>query len=193
MSRIGCNYSRLGWSNANPAVAGSTMASPAQSRLPTTCIVWLCCALPFLKKSNSNQAGRQTWISIGKRSSTLPHLPGSIQMAASCMQMCLVHDLAEGLAGDITPRDGISKLDKHVLEQVRAMFPSFPKQLTEDGRLQSAQPLPHSQYVVSKTSSRSGPSTKIPRPLVRSIALSSSLGLTRLLLLLRGPGSKGPG
>ncbi|ORY71455.1 HD domain-containing protein [Pseudomassariella vexata] len=29
-----------------------------------------------------------------------------------CMRMCLIHDLAESLVGDITPRDGVSKPEK---------------------------------------------------------------------------------
>ena len=34
------------------------------------------------------------------------------------MRICLVHDLAESIAGDITPYDGISKEDKKQLELV---------------------------------------------------------------------------
>lgn len=33
-----------------------------------------------------------------------------------CMEMALVHDLAESLVGDITPYCGVSKKDKEVLE-----------------------------------------------------------------------------
>ena len=33
-----------------------------------------------------------------------------------CMMMALVHDLAEALAGDITPHDNVSATDKHALE-----------------------------------------------------------------------------
>lgn len=33
-----------------------------------------------------------------------------------CMEMALVHDLAESLVGDITPYCGVSKKDKEILE-----------------------------------------------------------------------------
>ena len=35
------------------------------------------------------------------------------------IKIALVHDLAEALVGDITPHDGISKEEKHKLEEVR--------------------------------------------------------------------------
>lgn len=38
---------------------------------------------------------------------------------AKCVQMAVVHDLAEALVGDITPHDGISKAQKQKLEEVR--------------------------------------------------------------------------
>ncbi|KAJ2787242.1 hypothetical protein H4R21_007122, partial [Coemansia helicoidea] len=34
-----------------------------------------------------------------------------------CVKMSIVHDLAESLAGDITPFDGVTKEQKRVLEQ----------------------------------------------------------------------------
>jgi len=34
------------------------------------------------------------------------------------MKICLVHDLAESIVGDITPRDGISDSTKRTLEEV---------------------------------------------------------------------------
>lgn len=34
------------------------------------------------------------------------------------MKICLVHDLAEAVVGDITPLDGVSKEDKRKLEEV---------------------------------------------------------------------------
>ncbi|CAN0273663.1 unnamed protein product, partial [Phaeothamnion confervicola] len=37
---------------------------------------------------------------------------------ARCVQMAVVHDLAEALAGDITPHDGVSDADKRKLEEV---------------------------------------------------------------------------
>lgn len=40
---------------------------------------------------------------------------------AKCVQMAVVHDLAEALVGDITPHDGISKAEKAKLEEVRAI------------------------------------------------------------------------
>ena len=33
-----------------------------------------------------------------------------------CMKMCIVHDLAEAIAGDITPHAGVSKEEKFKLE-----------------------------------------------------------------------------
>ncbi|KCV68914.1 hypothetical protein H696_04335 [Fonticula alba] len=33
-----------------------------------------------------------------------------------CIRMALVHDIAESIAGDITPHDGVSNEDKHQLE-----------------------------------------------------------------------------
>lgn len=36
--------------------------------------------------------------------------------ANRCVKMALVHDLAEGTVGDITPYDGVSKEDKHAKE-----------------------------------------------------------------------------
>lgn len=35
-----------------------------------------------------------------------------------CVQMAVVHDLAEAIVGDITPHDGISKEQKQKLEEV---------------------------------------------------------------------------
>lgn len=34
------------------------------------------------------------------------------------MKICMVHDLAEAIVGDITPYDGVSKEDKRKLEEV---------------------------------------------------------------------------
>jgi putative hydrolase of HD superfamily len=34
-----------------------------------------------------------------------------------CMKLCLVHDMSESLVGDITPYQGISKEEKHLLEK----------------------------------------------------------------------------
>ena len=35
-----------------------------------------------------------------------------------CLRMCLAHDLAESIVGDITPSDGISKEEKFKKEKV---------------------------------------------------------------------------
>lgn len=35
------------------------------------------------------------------------------------LKICLVHDLAEAVVGDITPYDGVSKEDKKKMELVR--------------------------------------------------------------------------
>eukprot|EP00730_Choanoeca_flexa_P001603 TRINITY_DN10704_c0_g1_i5.p1 TRINITY_DN10704_c0_g1~~TRINITY_DN10704_c0_g1_i5.p1 ORF type:complete len:199 (+),score=29.90 TRINITY_DN10704_c0_g1_i5:112-708(+) len=56
------------------------------------------------------------------------NLPDQVEMIATpgelvpinldrCVRMCLVHDLAEGLTGDLTPRDNVTKTDKQKLEQ----------------------------------------------------------------------------
>ena len=37
-------------------------------------------------------------------------------------KICMVHDLAESLVGDITPYDGVSKEDKRKLEEVLYEF-----------------------------------------------------------------------
>ena len=34
------------------------------------------------------------------------------------MKICMVHDLAESVVGDITPYDGVTKEEKRVLEEV---------------------------------------------------------------------------
>ena len=34
------------------------------------------------------------------------------------MKICMVHDLAEAIVGDITPHDGVSKEEKRKLEEV---------------------------------------------------------------------------
>ena len=34
------------------------------------------------------------------------------------MKICMVHDLAEAIVGDITPYDGVSKAEKRRLEEV---------------------------------------------------------------------------
>lgn len=59
-----------------------------------------------------------------------------------CMEMCLVHDLAEAIVGDITPECGVSVKDKHrmereAMEQISASLGSTPeackiKQLCEE-------------------------------------------------------------
>jgi hypothetical protein len=38
------------------------------------------------------------------------------------MKICLVHDLAESIVGDITPHCGVSKEEKRVLEEVSFCF-----------------------------------------------------------------------
>lgn len=44
-----------------------------------------------------------------------PSLTARLDMN-KCMRMCLVHDVAEALVGDITPVDGVSKPEKHKRE-----------------------------------------------------------------------------
>ena len=39
-------------------------------------------------------------------------LPENMVDIGKCVQLCLVHDLAEALVGDLTPLDGVSKEDK---------------------------------------------------------------------------------
>jgi putative hydrolase of HD superfamily len=38
------------------------------------------------------------------------------------MKICMVHDLAEAIVGDITPYDGVSKEEKRRLEEVIIYF-----------------------------------------------------------------------
>lgn len=42
-----------------------------------------------------------------------------------CVQMALVHDLAEAIVGDLTPDDPIDVVTKHRLEAVRVSFLKF--------------------------------------------------------------------
>lgn len=51
---------------------------------------------------------------------------------AKCVQLAVVHDLAEALVGDITPHDGISKADKQKLEE-DAMHTLTQKKLDPNG------------------------------------------------------------
>jgi putative hydrolases of HD superfamily len=44
-----------------------------------------------------------------------PSLASRLDMA-KCMRMCLIHDMAESLVGDITPFDGVSKPEKAARE-----------------------------------------------------------------------------
>ena len=44
---------------------------------------------------------------------------------ARCLRMCLAHDLAESIVGDITPSDGISKEEKFAKEKVRKAIAFF--------------------------------------------------------------------
>lgn len=46
-----------------------------------------------------------------------------------CMMMAIVHDLAEALAGDITPHDNVSDADKHTLESnaLEKMLSTLPQ------------------------------------------------------------------
>lgn len=41
------------------------------------------------------------------------------------IKICLVHDLAESIVGDITPHCGVSKEEKKRLEEVRTILPFF--------------------------------------------------------------------
>lgn len=41
-------------------------------------------------------------------------------MINGLLSVCLMHDLAESVVGDITPHDGVSKEEKRVLEEVTA-------------------------------------------------------------------------
>ena len=38
------------------------------------------------------------------------------------IKICLVHDIAESIVGDITPYDGVTKEEKRILEEVRILF-----------------------------------------------------------------------
>jgi len=37
------------------------------------------------------------------------------------LKICMVHDLAESIVGDITPYDGVTKEEKRILEEVIAL------------------------------------------------------------------------
>jgi 5'-deoxynucleotidase YfbR-like HD superfamily hydrolase len=37
------------------------------------------------------------------------------------LKICMVHDLAESVVGDITPHDGVSKEEKRRLEEVKPL------------------------------------------------------------------------
>ncbi|KAK6168245.1 hypothetical protein SNE40_022111 [Patella caerulea] len=39
-----------------------------------------------------------------------------------CIKMCLVHDMAECIVGDITPFDGVAKQDKHKREETAVKY-----------------------------------------------------------------------
>ena len=39
-----------------------------------------------------------------------------------CIQMCLIHDLAECIVGDLTPMDKVSKAEKAAREKVNFLF-----------------------------------------------------------------------
>lgn len=47
----------------------------------------------------------------------VPSTPERPLDIARCVQMCLVHDLAEAYVGDITPVEGVPASVKHELEQ----------------------------------------------------------------------------
>lgn len=50
-----------------------------------------------------------------------PSLAGRLDMA-KCMKMCLVHDMAESIVGDITPVDGVDKPEKSRREALTMDF-----------------------------------------------------------------------
>jgi len=41
------------------------------------------------------------------------------QVCFRCIEMCLIHDLAESIVGDLTPSDNVSKEDKTKSENVK--------------------------------------------------------------------------
>jgi putative hydrolases of HD superfamily len=47
------------------------------------------------------------------------------------MKVCMVHDLAEAIIGDITPHDGVSLEDKHAMEEVSFQFAAVERTLTD--------------------------------------------------------------
>ena len=50
-----------------------------------------------------------------------------------CVQMALVHDIAEALVGDLTPHDGVAKTEKHRLESaaLETMISTLPDDSTK--------------------------------------------------------------
>ena len=64
---------------------------------------------------------------------------------AKVIEMCVIHDLAEVIIGDITPYDGVSKEDKHrleleafaslrVIDTTRELFEEYEAQVTKEAR-----------------------------------------------------------
>ena len=68
-----------------------------------------------------------------------------------CVKMCLVHDMAESIVGDITPYDGVSKEEKHKKEseaidylcgmvdekvgkEIKDLFMEYERQETEEAK-----------------------------------------------------------
>ena len=55
------------------------------------------------------------------RMAVLGLLAGDALDKNRCVKMCLVHDLAESIVGDITPHDNVSKEEKHRRELVSSV------------------------------------------------------------------------
>ncbi|EDQ86392.1 uncharacterized protein MONBRDRAFT_28373 [Monosiga brevicollis MX1] len=53
-----------------------------------------------------------------------------------CMEMALIHDLAEALVGDVTPHDNVPKTDKHQREQtsMAAILAALPPAFQDRGQ-----------------------------------------------------------
>ncbi len=60
------------------------------------------------------------------RMSMMAFLAPSHLNRSKCIEMCLVHDLAESIVGDLTPQDKETKEEKAKLEDVGRLFSKQP-------------------------------------------------------------------
>ena len=73
---------------------------------------------PFLSLSSFLFFAHSLSLSLCLSPSLCLTLSLSLFLSLFISQICMVHDLAESLVGDITPYDGVSKADKRKMEEV---------------------------------------------------------------------------